>query len=284
MPSSTRSFVPSFLVSLVLASPVLAQNPGDPDADGCKDLKVLTRLSGCTISACTAKAFDGTELVVGLTAEGETRRPFEGKIESVTYFCPARYSPLQIARNAENALKAAGFKPVVAAKPADSIYVTQQNGPHWVQVRAEPFNDISTYEITSVLTQAMAQEMEASAETMAAEIAKSGRVSVYGINFDTGSAKLKPESDKVLGEVLSLLQKNAAWRIRVEGHTDNVGQKAANLALSNQRAGAVVTWLTAKGISATRLTSQGFGDSKPLGGNDTDEGRAKNRRVELVKQ
>ena len=276
--------VSAIAISLFAVTSALAQNPGDPDAEGCKDLKVLTRLSGCTISACTAKAFDGVEIVTGLTADGETRKALEGKIETVTYLCPAKYSPLQIARNAENALKAAGFKVVVAARPADSIYVTQQNGPHWVSVRAEPFNDISTYEVTSVVTQAMAQDMEANAEAMAAQIAESGRVAVYGISFDTGSATLKPDSFKVLDEVLSVLSKNSTWKIGIEGHTDNVGQKASNQSLSQQRAASVVAWLTAKGIAATRLTAKGFGDTKPVASNDTEEGRARNRRVELVKQ
>jgi outer membrane protein OmpA-like peptidoglycan-associated protein len=108
-------------------------------------------------------------------------------------------------------------------------------------------------------------------------------VAVYGITFDTGSATIKAGSDSVLGEIVSLLGKNPTWKMRVEGHTDDVGGKAANQKLSEQRAAAVVAWLTSHGIAPPRLASQGLGDSKPVADNKTEAGRAKNRRVELVK-
>ena len=83
--------------------------------------------------------------------------------------------------------------------------------------------------------------------------------------------------------MLKLLQDNPDLKLRVEGHTDNVGAKAANQLLSQKRAQAVMGWLIANGIDASRLTAQGFGDSKPVGDNSTEDGRAKNRRVELAK-
>jgi outer membrane protein OmpA-like peptidoglycan-associated protein len=107
---------------------------------------------------------------------------------------------------------------------------------------------------------------------------------VYGIEFDTGRATLKPASEKVLGDVLSLLQAQPDWKMRIEGHTDSTGMKAGNLTLSQQRAASVVNWLVQKGIAKTRLTAAGVGDSKPIADNSTDQGRARNRRVELVKQ
>jgi len=82
---------------------------------------------------------------------------------------------------------------------------------------------------------------------------------------------------------VKLLQQNADLKLRVEGHTDSQGNGAANQALSEKRAQAVVAWLTGKGISASRLTAKGFGATKPVADNSTDDGRAKNRRVELVK-
>ena len=125
--------------------------------------------------------------------------------------------------------------------------------------------------------------MTPTADSLAKEISKSGRVAVYGINFDTGKANLRPESDKVLAEIETLLTNNVFWKMKVEGHTDNVGAKAANQALSEQRAVAVVDWLTRHGVDRARLTSQGFGDTRPVTDNGSEEGRAKNRRVELVK-
>jgi outer membrane protein OmpA-like peptidoglycan-associated protein len=88
----------------------------------------------------------------------------------------------------------------------------------------------------------------------------------------------------VLGDVLSLLQAQPDWKMKIEGHTDSTGTKAGNITLSQQRAAAVVAWLVQKGIPRDQLTSAGLGDSKPIADNGTDQGRARNRRVELVKQ
>ena len=129
----------------------------------------------------------------------------------------------------------------------------------------------------------MTQEMQADASSMAADVVKSGSVAVYGINFDTGKATLQAGSDQVLGEIVKLLKEHDDWRFEVQGHTDNVGAKGANLTLSDQRARAVVTWLTQNGVSPPRLVAKGYGDTKPVADNASDEGRAKNRRVELKK-
>jgi outer membrane protein OmpA-like peptidoglycan-associated protein len=244
-------------------------------------------MPGCTITECGAKEFDEAQVATGALDEATAEHPMktlEGQIETATYICPAKLSLLQLHRNAETALKAAGYQLIFSGKSwHEDRIVTAQKGTRWVQLKIEPWNEYTSYVLTSVLVKGMAQEMEATADQMAAEIAKTGHVAVYGITFDTGSAKIKPESDKVLGEIASLLGKNPAWKMRVEGHTDNVGGKAANQKLSEQRAAAVAGWLTSHGIAPGRLTSQGFGDAKPVADNKTEDGRAKNRRVELVK-
>ena len=84
--------------------------------------------------------------------------------------------------------------------------------------------------------------------------------------------------------MLSLLQAQPDWKMKIEGHTDSTGSAAANMALSQQRAAAVVAWLVKNGIDRARLTPIGRGDTQPIADNSTDEGRAHNRRVELVKQ
>jgi len=282
----TRAFS-VICVGVALLGTAAAQEPGDPDAEGCKDLPILSRMPGCTITECGAKEYDAAEVTVGALNDATAEHPMkslEGQVETVTYICPEKLSLLQIGRNAEAALKAAGYEVVFSGKSFhDNRIVTAQKGVRWVQVKVEPWNENSSYTLTGVVVKGMAQEMEATADQMALEIAKTGHVAVYGVTFDTGSAKIKPESDKVLGEIASLLAKNPGWKMRVEGHTDDVGGKAANQRLSEQRAAAVVTWLTGHGIAPDRLTSQGFGDGKPVGDNKTEEGRAKNRRVELVK-
>jgi outer membrane protein OmpA-like peptidoglycan-associated protein len=112
-----------------------------------------------------------------------------------------------------------------------------------------------------------------------------GRAEVHGIYFDFGSATIKPESEPVLKEIADAMTKNPSWRLSVEGHTDNVGGDGANLDLSRRRAAAVKEALTARlHVDAARLTTNGFGATKPKEPNDTAEGRARNRRVELVRQ
>ncbi len=129
----------------------------------------------------------------------------------------------------------------------------------------------------------MQQEMTSDASAWAAEISKTGHAEVYGVEFDTGNATLKPESEKVLANVLSLLQAQADWKLRIEGNTDSTGTKAGNQTLSQQRANSVVKWLSQNGIALARLTAVGLGDSKPIADNSNADGRARNRRVELVK-
>ncbi len=114
---------------------------------------------------------------------------------------------------------------------------------------------------------------------------KTGRAEIYGIYFDFGSAVIKPESEPVLKEIAAVMDKNTAWKLSVEGHTDNIGGDDYNLELSKQRATAVKTALVTRyHIAADRLATAGFGASRPKATNDTLEGRARNRRVELVRQ
>ncbi|MBT9394576.1 OmpA family protein [Hymenobacter sp. NST-14] len=104
------------------------------------------------------------------------------------------------------------------------------------------------------------------------------------MHFDTDNATIRPESEPTVAEVARLLRQNPALRLAVQGHTDNVGPAAHNQQLSEARAQSVVAALTQAGISAERLQAAGFGPSQPLADNATEAGRARNRRVELVKR
>ncbi|GHT90201.1 hypothetical protein FACS1894101_2400 [Betaproteobacteria bacterium] len=111
---------------------------------------------------------------------------------------------------------------------------------------------------------------------------KEGHVALY-INFDVDKATIRPDSQDIVAEIAKLLENNPDLKIRIEGHTDNTGEAAHNQTLSENRASAVFGTLLAKGIAQNRLESQGFGATKPIADNKTEEGKAKNRRVEIVK-
>lgn len=122
-------------------------------------------------------------------------------------------------------------------------------------------------------------------DEMAKALAADGRIALYGIQFDTNKSTLKPESLDTIAQIAKLLQAQPALKLDVVGHTDNAGDAAANQKLSQRRADAVVTALVEEhGIDEARLAASGEGLGKPVADNATEEGRAKNRRVELVKR
>ena len=131
----------------------------------------------------------------------------------------------------------------------------------------------------------MKQEVRADAQFMADGIASSGRVAVYGIYFDFDKAEVKPESAPALSEIAKLLAGKPRLTVFIVGHTDNVGGVDYNMRLSQARAEAVVTALTTQhSVHPQRLLAFGVGPLAPAAPNTTEEGRAKNRRVELVEQ
>ena len=123
------------------------------------------------------------------------------------------------------------------------------------------------------------------AEALGSEIGRTGHAAVYGIYFDSGKADVRPESDAALREIGKLLAQDTTLKLYLVGHTDNQGTLEMNMDLSRRRAESVGKVLTARfGVAAARLSPQGDGPAAPIASNDTEEGRGKNRRVELVKQ
>jgi outer membrane protein OmpA-like peptidoglycan-associated protein len=155
-------------------------------------------------------------------------------------------------------------------------------GERWLSLAFN--NDAEMILMAIIETAEMKQKVEFSADEMAGQLAASGRITLHGILFDTGKADIQPASNPVLDEVAALLKKDDALKLRIEGHTDNVGAKPANLALSRGRASAVKAAIVSRGVAADRLAAEGFGDTKPVADNSAEEGRRQNRRVDLVKQ
>jgi lipid-binding SYLF domain-containing protein len=120
-------------------------------------------------------------------------------------------------------------------------------------------------------------------ESVSQSLKQRGRATLGAAHFETGKSEITSDSEAALSDFAKTLTDNPTWNIRVEGYTDNRGNAEANRKLSEDRAQAVVNWLTEHGIDRSRLTVKGYGQSRPVGSNATDTGRQKNRRVEVVR-
>ncbi len=190
---------------------------------------------------------------------------------------------LKIRRNIQDALKKIGGKVVFDDNfnRVSTILLKKEAKETWIEVRS--FNPM--YRLNIIERETMKQEVVADAAAMGNDINSTGHVAIYGIYFDTGKANLKPESDAALAEISTLLKNNGTLKLYVVGHTDNQGSFDLNMRLSKERAEAVVKALTGKyRIQINRLKPFGVASLVPVASNDSEEGRAKNRRVELVKQ
>ncbi|MCH9740837.1 MAG: OmpA family protein [Epsilonproteobacteria bacterium] len=141
----------------------------------------------------------------------------------------------------------------------------------------------STFSVTIIKEEAFKQSLVLSPDKIKAELDREGKITLDGIYFDFDKATLKKESTKAILSTVALMQKYPDLVLSVQGHTDNKGDDNYNLKLSTARAKSVKDAIIANSIESERLTSKGFGEQKPVTTNDTDEGRAKNRRVELHK-
>jgi len=200
-------------------------------------------------------------------------------------------SELQISRNYSNSVKSMGGTIVFdgqcsGADCAENCggrmmvgKVTKGGNELWIEVA--PFNDGNDYYLTVIAKESMKQDVTAG--DMFDALNREGHIALY-INFDTGKSTIKPESKPIIAQIVQMLKANPKLNISVEGHTDNVGNPKSNKTLSDERAKAVVSAIVAQGIDAKRLSALGHGQDKPIADNKTEEGRAKNRRVELVKK
>ena len=269
------AFVTALILLFSLAA--FAQDEERTDAEGCKDSSLITRMPGAKINSCENKEYEQAKFPLGTDADGNAKeKTIEGEYHYWDYGNRDGVSEIQVFRNFETALKRAGFTIDFENNPD---IITAHKGNTWYNLD----NKGTFYYQTIVTEKQMEQEVTADASSLNDEINKTGHVAVYGIHFDTGKATILPDSESTLNEVVKLLQQNPDLKLRIEGHTDNQGAAAANQALSEKRAQAVVAWLTGHGVAAGRLMAKGFGAAKPVADNSTEEGRAKNRRVELAK-
>ena len=215
----------------------------------------------------------------------QPERTEEGKVTYLFYQRPPNQgaAALEIVRNYQNALTKIGAT-IVDVDERRFVYgkVVQDGREIWAQAEARPGGMIRLYIVEK---KEMAQHVVADAAAFSNDLKTTGHVAVYGIYFDTAKSELKPESTPALQEVAKLLGSDPSLKLWVVGHTDSVGAIDANMKLSQARAEAVVAALTTTHkIAPARLKGYGVGPLAPVASNAAEDGRAKNRRVELVKQ
>jgi outer membrane protein OmpA-like peptidoglycan-associated protein len=258
----------------------------EKDAKGCKDHPLFSRMPNVYINRCEESEFDMVEF----------RDPDQGgksvKVEGHKYmikYCAqpefeGKRSSLQVTRNYMNAIKGIGGKAYEIENYMVDLKLVKGGKEIWAEVATQSYGGDEIF-LTIVERQAMVQEVVADAKTMAQDISTTGKVAIYGIYFDSNKAEVKPESDPSLKEIAKLLSQDAKLKLYVVGHTDNVGGFDYNMKLSQARADAVVKALATKyKVNPQNLKAYGVGQLVPVAPNKTEEGRAKNRRVELVEQ
>jgi OmpA-OmpF porin, OOP family len=200
-------------------------------------------------------------------------------------------SLIQISRNYSTAIRNMGGTIIFEGAPQNAecadnnglqmivAKVVKDGNEMWIEV--VPAGDGNDYYLTIILKELMKQDVTASSIFDA--LNRDGHIALY-INFDTGKSVIKPESKEIIEQIVQMLKTNPDIKLSIEGHTDNVGDPLSNKTLSEERARSVVAAIVGQGIVIERLSPSGYGQDKPVGDNKTEEGRTKNRRVELVKK
>jgi OOP family OmpA-OmpF porin len=244
------------------------------DAAGCKDSPLIARFPGSIIDSCDDKA-DSVYTFHGIGPKSEDKQ-LEGEYHSIQYNLPPSATDAQVERNLVTAFRNAGY-----TIEGGNCCFTVHMGKTWIDVEVGGGN----YKLYTVIETPLTQDVVATAADLSNGITSTGHTVVNGILFDTGKADVKPESDPALQEVAKMLKGDPTLEVYVVGHTDNVGGLAANMDLSKRRATAVVLSLTTKyGVAAGQLQPYGDGPYAPVASNKSEDGRALNRRVELVEQ
>jgi len=344
---SSLPLLPAVLaLSLAATAARAADDFPTGDVKGSADHPIISRFTGSLLVGYGVQDWATTELPgPGGTSKTERHKfadpvQAEGKITRLFYLSPAGKTPLEIFRNQQQALTAAGFKPRFSCDLkacADAYFALDTSergknmdwakgaligvkgnnfhGARWslkmavtndeahilvgtlnrggVPVQIMVFTSLAENEYTDraasyieiVEPKAMPTgQVTVDAKAIGQGLQAEGKIALYGILFDTGKTELKPESNAQLDQMVAVLKAQPTAKVFIVGHTDNAGSLDANLKLSQGRAQAVVAALTQRGIAANRLQAHGSANFSPVASNASEDGRAKNRRVEMVLQ
>jgi OOP family OmpA-OmpF porin len=280
---------------------------------GCKDHPLFSRMANFEIYHCATMDFDAVGFPKPELKEWNNPEDYtdvEGKVYAISYTLKegaASVSDLQIIRNFQNAVQKSGgtilgdyvqgsavfpaFPPNASKYFEGSSYsgpyfkryltitLTKGESEFWVYLGSEEGH--RTYMLLIVERQKMKQEI--SVNELEKQLTKEGFLTYY-FKFDTGKSDIKPENQDSVDQIAALLKSTPALKVSIEGHTDNVGTPESNKKLSEERARSVMTAVAAKGIAADRMVSVGHGQDRPVADNRKEDGRALNRRVEVVKK
>lgn len=249
----------------------------EEDLEGCKDHPMFSRMKNFYITNCESR-FDAVDFYVN----DSDYKTIEGQKTMIDYYLKEGSpvpSYLQIRRNFSNALKSISGIVLYEGDRYLCGNLKKNNQEIWVSV--EGYNDGWEYRLTIVEIEEMVQEVTAS--EMLDALNRDGFIALY-INFDTGKYDIKPESQPTVDQIAQLMKDSPELKLSVEGHTDNVGTPQNNKVLSENRAKAVMGAVVSSGVDASRLSAVGWGQERPIADNRAEEGRAKNRRVEIVKK
>ena len=289
---------------------VAAAQPGD--VKGAKDYPGIGRFQGSVITGYQVKDFDAAHMQAAPFAHGKPAKPLrlEGRITRIAYRTGAGPSILEVSRNFETQLNKSGFETLLTCEtkecgglafsraldtlPIPQMVVDGFNFRYYAghkksgtsETYAAVLTSKSNGRIYTQLIVAVVGAMEnkmVDAAAMAKGLGEKGHIALYGIYFDTDKAVIKPASKPTLEQIAKLLQTKPKLNVFIVGHTDNQGTFDYNMNLSRKRAAAVAAALVKSyHIARGRLQTAGVGFLSPVGSNATDEGRALNRRVELV--
>lgn len=270
----------ALLPLLFLLSANAMAAPGDTLG---QDHPIVPRLPGWHIREYYVHDYDVFDDKLPRQGQPDMKFHAEGKITYIRYTSDKEIMPAELIVNYATALKAIG---AVQLNESDSAFgnrvfkLARASGDIYVAVLPEGTH--AHYYTLTFIEPAVRQQL-ISADGLYDTIAKVGFVALY-INFDTNKSEIKPDAEPVVAQIVALLKAKPDLKIYIDGHTDNVGSPAANKALSQERAKAVLKAVAKQGIDASRLSARGFGQEVPIADNRIEDGRAKNRRVELVKR
>ena len=254
----------------------------EPDADGCKDHPLFTRMKNYSILQCEKK-YDQALIMIDEDPDSAKNLKPEGDKTFIKYqyedSAGKAPSYLQIRRNYQNAAKTLKAKILVDRERYTGMQIDKSGGQ--IYIGLELFNDGRSIDLTIVEQKAMEQEI--TANDMWQALQKDGFMALY-INFDTNKSTIKKESADIIDQIVELMKNQPNLKLSIEGHTDSQGTPQSNKTLSLNRAKAVIKAVSEGGINTSRMSAVGWGQEKPVADNRTEEGRAKNRRVEIVKK